>query len=199
MRGVQALRRLHVCTPLTRPLRGHPLREGEGWLTCVSCQSPSSAWRWRQGSARGKALCCETRDDLIAQRLFTAEEMRAAGDVQKQTIRRIDHNNRRKALAPGSDMIERARIFFWFSFNCGETRLHRARIGERHGELQPKRRRTRIDAGEQEGIGLLRIDGERTPVRRAPGSDQPVRRQTRQNDREPRRVAQMHGHERSIR
>jgi hypothetical protein len=35
MRGVQTSRRLEVGTPLTRPLRGHPLREGEGCLSSV--------------------------------------------------------------------------------------------------------------------------------------------------------------------
>ena len=95
-------------------------------------------------------------------------------------------------------MIERAGILFRFGFDGGKPWLHCARIGKRHGKLQPKRRRTRIDARQQESAGFLGVDGERALLRRAPGSDQPVRIQTRQIDREPRRVARKHGHERSI-
>ena len=111
--------------------------------------------------------------------------MAAASDVEKQAIWGIDHDNWREALAPGSDVIERRRIFFGLGFHCRQARLHRARIGERHGKPQAKRRRALIDARQQEALGLLGIDGERTAFRRAPGSDQPVRVQTRQNDREP--------------
>jgi len=79
-------------------------------------------------------LGVQPRDDLSAERFFAAEEMCAASDVEKQSFRRIERDDWREAFAPGGDVIERAGVFFRFSFYRFELWLHGARIGERHGE-----------------------------------------------------------------
>ncbi len=52
MRGVQTLRRLLAGTPLTPPLRGHPLRNGEGWRFAVKSESSRETQSLDQPHAR---------------------------------------------------------------------------------------------------------------------------------------------------
>lgn len=132
---------LLIRPPLTLP---SPPQGGRGFS--VTRQRPSGARRRRQRGACRKALRLKARDNLLAQRCVIAEQMAATGDVEKQTVRRIEYDNRREALAPGGDVVERARVFVRFSFDGGQRRMNRARIGERHGEFQPQRRRTCVDA-----------------------------------------------------
>jgi hypothetical protein len=124
------------------------------------------------------------RDEFIAQRLLAAKEMPAPCNVEKQAVRRVDDDNRREALAPCRDRIQRARIFGWFGFDSMQCWIDRARIGKRLAHLQAQRCRARIDAAQYVGVFLLSIDSQRR-IRRAPGTDQPIRRQARQMQRQP--------------
>lgn len=127
----------------------------------------------------------QTRDNLIAQRLFAPEQVRATGNIEKQSFWRIEHDNRRKTLAPSGDIIERACVLIWIGFDRRESRMNGTRIGKRHGKPQAKCRRARIHARQQEGAGFLGINSEGAALRRKPRSDQPIRVQARQIDREP--------------
>ncbi len=151
----------------------------------VAGERPCGAWRWSDGGAGGEALGVQARDDLIAESAFASEQMRTTGDVEKQTIGGIKRNDGRKAFAPGGDIIERARVFVRIGFDGGELGMNGARIRKRHGEPQAKRRCARVEAGHQEGAGFLGVDRKGAPLRRLPGSDQPIGVQARQIDRKP--------------
>ena len=83
--------------------------------------------RWRRGR---RSLALESASQIWSRkRRFAAEQMRAAGDVEKKPVRRIEHHDRREALAPGGDIVERARIFFRLGFDTRRasagSRAHR--------------------------------------------------------------------------
>jgi hypothetical protein len=60
-----------------------------------------------------------------------------------------------------------------------------ARVGQGHRQAQTHGVGPGIDAGQQEGVGFLGIDSECAPFRRKSRSDQPVRIEARQINREP--------------
>ena len=76
---------------------------------------------------------------MLAQLLFAAKQVPAAGDIQKQTFRGIEHDHRREALTPRRNIIEGAVIFLRIGLDRFQRWLHRARIGERHGKAQAQR------------------------------------------------------------
>ena len=60
-------------------------------------------------AARAWKPCArEPRHDVAAQRLLAAEQMRAAGDVEQEPVRRIEADQRRVAVAPVGDRVEHA-------------------------------------------------------------------------------------------
>ncbi len=66
--------------------------------------------------------------------------MRAAGDVEKQSVRRVEPDQRRVAVAPVGDRVEQPRIGGLVGINDGKRGIHRARIGERHAGAQTELR-----------------------------------------------------------
>ena len=62
--------------------------------------------------------------------------MGAAGNVEKQTIRRIESNERRVAIAPIGNRFQKPRIAGFIRIDGGKIGIHRARIGERHAFAQ---------------------------------------------------------------
>ena len=115
--------------------------------------------------------------------------MRATGDVEKQTFRRIEHDNGRKPLTPGCDTIEGARVFFRLFFDRLKFGLDCPGIRERHGQVQAKLTRAQINRFKLQRAFLFRINRKRAIVRRPePSADQSIRLQARQIDREPSRV-----------
>ena len=107
-------------------------------------------------------------DDLIAERPLAPKQVRAAGNVEKQALWRIEDNDGREAFAPGGDVIECACVFVRISFDGGELGMDGARVCERHGQPQAERGGARINARQQEGAGFLGIDSEGAALRRLP-------------------------------
>ena len=67
---------------------------------------------------------------------FAAEQMRAAGDVEKQSIRRIESDQRRITVAPVGDRVQQSCIGGLVRIDYRKRGIHRARIGERHAGAQ---------------------------------------------------------------
>ena len=66
----------------------------------VARHRPRTAHRVGHRRARLKSLPCKPRHDVPAHRFLAAEQMRAAGDVEQQPVRRIETDQRRVAVAP---------------------------------------------------------------------------------------------------
>ena len=122
--------------------------------------------------------------------------MRTAGYIEKKPVGGIEHDDGCKALAPSGNVVERARVFIRISFDGGELGMNGASVGQRHGEPQTERRRAGVHTRQLKGVGFLGVDRKRAAFRRAPGSDQPIRIEARQIDREPHALPSV-GHRRS--
>ncbi len=59
------------------------------------------------GGANGKALRTQYATHHPHQRGLAAEQMGAAGDIEKQAVRGIQRYQRREAVAPVGDVIQR--------------------------------------------------------------------------------------------
>ncbi len=155
----------------------------------IARKSPRRARCRRNCGACAEALRAQSRYDLVTEIFFAAKQVLATGNIEKQTLRRINDHNRRKTLTPGGNIIERARVFFRLCFHRFQFWLHRTRVSQRHCEVQPKLACARIHAFQLKGAILLRINRQRAIVRRpAPSADQPIRPDAWQIDREPARV-----------
>jgi len=71
---------------------------------------PRAHGRAGDGGADGKALRGQDVAHPPHHRGLAAEQMGAAGNVQKQAVRGIQRHQRRKAVAPVGDVIQRLRI-----------------------------------------------------------------------------------------
>ena len=60
--------------------------------------------------ADGKALPRQCVAQHLHQRRFAAEQMGAAGDVEKQAMRGIERHQRREAVAPVGDVVQQAGV-----------------------------------------------------------------------------------------
>ena len=72
-------------------------------------------------------------------RRLAAEQMDAACDVEQQAMRRIDRHQRREAVAPRGDGIQRVRIGGFIGIEDLQLRTDGAGIGERHAGRKPRR------------------------------------------------------------
>ena len=72
----------------------------------IARDAPGAADRVGNRDAGVKPLMREPRDQIAGQRRFAAEQMRAAGDVEQQAVRRIEADQRRVAVAPVGDGFE---------------------------------------------------------------------------------------------
>ena len=59
--------------------------------------------------ARGEPAATQGLKDGLAQRGFAAEQMRAAGDVEDQSVGRIERDPGREAVAEGGEAFEQTR------------------------------------------------------------------------------------------
>ena len=71
----------------------------------IARDAPGAADRVGDRDARAKTLMREPRDQIAGQRRLAAEQMRAAGDVEQQAVRRIEADQRRVAVAPVGDRL----------------------------------------------------------------------------------------------
>jgi hypothetical protein len=101
----------------------------------------------------------EPRDQIVGERGFAAEQMRAAGNVEQQTIRRIEPNQRRRAVAPIGNAFEQPPIGLRIGIHDRQAWIHGAGIGERHAGFEPKPRRA-IGHGGDAKRGLDRRSGD---------------------------------------
>ena len=83
-----------------------------------------------------QALGGETHQKVAAQCRFAPEQMGAARYVEKETIRRVEGDERGISIAPVGDSFEKPPVRFHVVFGDRKGRIHRTRIGERHAEPQ---------------------------------------------------------------
>ena len=93
----------------------------------------------RDGGARREAETVHARDEIVAQLLLAAEQMRAAADVEQDAVRRIGGDQRRVALAPVGDGVEQMRVGVGVLRHRGEIGMHGARLRQRHAGRRPSR------------------------------------------------------------
>ena len=89
----------------------------------------------------------EPPHQIARQRRLAAEQMRAAGDVEQQPVRRIEPDQRRIAVAPVGDRFEQREVGMRVRIRDRDPRMHRARVGERHADLEAERRRGVVHGG----------------------------------------------------
>ena len=123
-------------------------------LFAIARDAPGAADRVGNRDAGAQALLREPRDQIAGERRFAAEQMRAAGDVEQQAIRRIEADQRRVAVAPVGDGFEQAPVGLRIGVHDRQRRIHGAGVGEPHADLQAEPRR----AIGQRGDALRRLD-----------------------------------------
>ena len=74
--------------------------------------------------------------DDLQQRALAAEQMGAAGDVEIEPVRRIERHQRREAVAPVGDVIERLAIGGLVGIEHGQFGADGAGIGERQANRE---------------------------------------------------------------
>ena len=79
---------------------------------------------------------------------LAAEQMGAAGDVEKQPMRRIERHQRREAVAPVGDVVQRLAVGGLVGVVHRQFRTHRPRIGERQADDEPGARGDIVDGVE---------------------------------------------------
>ena len=72
---------------------------------------------------------------------LAAEQMGAAGDVEKQPMRRIERHQRGKTVAPVGDVVQNGGIGGGIGIEHGYLGTDRPRIGQRLANLEPEPRR----------------------------------------------------------
>ena len=76
----------------------------------------------------------------LHQRRFAAEQMGAAGDVEKQAMRGIERHQRREAVAPVGDVVQQVGVGGFIGIEYPYLRTDRAGIGERQADFEAKTR-----------------------------------------------------------
>ena len=84
--------------------------------------------------ADGKTLPRQRAAHDLQQRGLAAEQMGAAGDVEKQPMRRIERHQRREAVAPVGDVVQRLAVGGLVGVEHRQFGTDRAGIGERQAD-----------------------------------------------------------------
>ena len=92
------------------------------------------------GGADHKTLRGQEVAQVPHHRGLTAEQMSAAGDVEKQAVRGIERHQRRKTVAPFRDCLQRLRVGGRVGVEYPQMRADGAGIGERQTDRQTERR-----------------------------------------------------------
>ena len=128
--------------------------------------------------------CCASRVTRSRrERRLAAEQMRAAGDVEHQPVRRIEPDQRRIAVAPVGDRFEQTPVGLRIGIRDRQARIHRARIGERHAGLEAEPRRGVVQGGDPQRA-LDRRDDDKGFSRRGRAARDPVGRKPPQPHRQ---------------
>ena len=116
---------------------------------------PGRADGRRDGGARREAEAGHPRQQVVAQLLLAAEQMRAAADVEQDAVGRIGGDQRRVALAPVGDGVEQACVGRLLLRHGGKGGMHGARLRQREARAQPEALRRGIDRDQQVEIAAL--------------------------------------------
>ena len=81
----------------------------------------------------------KARQDVVQHRPFAAEQMGAAGDVEKQAVGAVQRHQRGVAVAPVGKAFEQAAVGLRIGLDDVDRGMHGARIGNAHAALQMKR------------------------------------------------------------
>ena len=147
----------------------------------------------RIGRAGGRGACGKPRprhamQHVSAQSRLPAEEMRAAGNIEDQAIRRIERHERRPAVAIIGDGLEQRRIGGRIGIEHGDLRHSGTRIRERQAYSEAKCDGFLVERGKTHRALDLFGDDDRL-IRRSCGAEcppppQPVDRQERKEEGE---------------
>jgi hypothetical protein len=95
----------------------------------------------------GKAVSRQVITDHLHQRGLAAEQMGAAGDIEKQAVRGIERYQRREAVAPVGDIVQRLGIGHFIGIEHLQLRTDRAGIGQWQAHLEAEMRGGIIQRG----------------------------------------------------
>ena len=85
-------------------------------------------------------LRIEPINKIATEQCFSAEEMRAAGDIEHETVGRIEPDQRRITIAPIGDGEQQTLVGIGIGVHAAKTRIHGARIGKRHADFKSEAR-----------------------------------------------------------
>ena len=94
----------------------------------------------------------------LQQRAFAAEQMGAAGDVEIQPMRRIERHQRREAVAPVGDVVERLAVGDLVGVEHRQLRADGAGIGERQADREAGAHGQIVEGVNQQRVVLLGDD-----------------------------------------
>ena len=120
--------------------------------------------------ADGKAAPCQRAAHDLQQRALAAEQMGAAGNVEIQPVRRIERHQRREAVAPVGDIVERLSVGDLIGVEHRQFGADGAGIGERQADREAGAHGQIVEGIDQQRVVLLGDDdaGARHPARRCP-------------------------------
>ena len=108
-----------------------------------------------------EALLEKPRQQIVEQRLFAAEKMRAAGDVEKEAVRSVQRHQRRVAVAPVGQRLDQPPVGFRIGLDDLERRIHGAGIGDARSAPEAEQLRLLIQGGDAARVVFLPAEGER--------------------------------------
>ena len=113
------------------------------------------------GERKSKAGAIESLGEIGDERALAAVKMRAAADVEQQTVGRITRHQRRIAQTPVGNVFEQLAVCLGVFLGCFDRRVHGARLRQRQAGREPELLRCLVDGDEQLGIAALAVDDER--------------------------------------
>ena len=117
-------------------------------------QRPGADGRAGDGGADHKALRGQDAAHQVHHRRLAAEQMRATGDVEKKTVRRIERHQRSETVTPLGDGVQRIRVRSLIGIIDLHVRADGAGIGERQVDREAKMRGRIIERGNPQHVVL---------------------------------------------
>ena len=126
-------------------------------------RSAPSVMRQRPGHSRcgcergahGEAARGKSRSDIPQQSFLAAEQVGGAGDIDQQTVGRIERAPRPPALRPQGELLEASKIARRVGGDSGKIRAQRARVGEQHADARARGKACIIGRGDARAMGCL--------------------------------------------
>ena len=146
-------------------LRLAPIRNDAA--RAVMRQRPGGAGSGSDGAAHFKTLTRETAEEIGEERrlaiviVATREEMRAAGNIEEQAMRRIERDERRIAVAPVGELFEKRMVGRLVGLLNAQIGNSAARIGEAHAQADSSPLGILVDRDDAQRVLDLCDDGER--------------------------------------